>query len=131
MVTDLVNAPVKIIDFSEKKEAWIIRKLDDLKMENVAVINLHRLNNYRDFNDIFPQFRKLMENREYFKILHSETEDDVKNLPASIGWQNRDDVVYAGEELQFDENIIRSYLRWKCKSRIISTTPFFQRVMKY
>lgn len=124
MVTDLVNAPVKIIDFSEK-EAWIIRKLDDLKMKNVAVINLHRLNNYRDFNNIFPKFRKLMENLEYFKILHSEIEDDVKNLPASIGWQNRDDVVYAGEELQFNKNIIRSYLNWKLKSRTVFPIHLF------
>lgn len=126
-MTALANAPVPviIIDFGEKREARIIKKLDALKMKNVAVINLHRLNNYRDFNDIFPQFRKLIDSREYFKILHSQTEDDVKNLPASIGWQNRNDVVYAGEELRFDENIILSYLRWKCKSGIILPTPLF------
>ena len=57
MATDLVNAPVKIIDSSEKKEAWIIRKLNDLKMGNVAVINLHCLNNFKNFSDLFNQFK--------------------------------------------------------------------------
>lgn len=126
MVTDLVNAPVKIIDFSEKKEEWIIRQLDDLKMENVAVINLHRLNNYRDFNDIFPQFKELIENAEIFKMLYSEIKDDVENIPASINCWGREDVLYVGDTLKFDKDVICRYWNWKKNLKSsISQPPYF------
>lgn len=125
MATDLVNAPVKIIDFSEKKEAQIIRQLDDLKIGNVAVINLHRLNNYRDFNDIFPQFRELLDNREYFKILHSEIEDDFENIPASINCWRREDVLYVGDTLKFDKDVICRYWNWKKNLKSSISQPLY------
>ncbi|MEK9182146.1 MAG: hypothetical protein AAB781_00985 [Patescibacteria group bacterium] len=126
MATDLVNAPVKIIDSSEKKEAWIIRKLNDLKMGNVAVINLHCLNNFKNFSDLFNQFKKLIENAEVFKILHSEMEDDIKNLPTSINWRGREDVLYVGDNLEFTEDVIRRYWSWKTNFKsFISQSPYF------
>lgn len=126
-MTIAVNEPTKIIiiDFSIK-EAGIIRTLNDLKMGNAAVINLHRLNNFKNFSDLFNQFKKLIENAEVFKILYSETEDDVRNLPASINWRGRKDVLYVGDNLKFTKDVIRRYWNWKTNSKsFISQSPYF------
>lgn len=126
MATDLVNAPVKIIDFSEKKEAWIIRKLDYLKMEDVVIINLHRLNHFKNFSDLFNQFKNLIENAEVFKILHSEIKDDFENIPASINCWGREDVLYVGDTLKFDKDVICRYWNWKKNLKSsISQPPYF------
>lgn len=128
-MTALINTPVRIID-SDGKESGIIRELDDLKMNHAVVINLRRLNNYKYFNDRFKQFKDLLENAELFKILYSEIEDDVRNLPASIGWQSRKDVVYVGEKLEFNEGVIRSYWNWwsNLKPVIYSASFFNERI---
>ena len=76
-MTALMNETVRIIDFSEN-ETGIIRKLDNLKMRYATVINLHCLNKFKTFTNLFNQFRDLIENAKVFKILYSEIEDDVK-----------------------------------------------------
>lgn len=124
-MTIAINDPIKIIDFSKKKTG-IIKKLNRLKMEQATVINLHCLNNFKNFNDLFNQFKKLIENAEVFKILYSETEDDVKNLPASINWQGREDVLYVGSNLEFTKDVIRRYWNWKTNFKsFISQSPYF------
>ena len=108
-----VSDEVKVIGIgSDEGKRRAIITLNNLGLKKAVVINLHYLNNFKRFPLIFPEFKKLIENCSYFKILHSEIESDVENLPASVGWQNRKDVLYVGKKLEFNVNIIRSYWDW-------------------
>jgi len=108
-----ISDEVKVIgiDSDEIKRKAIIA-LSKLGLKKAVVINLHYLNDFPNFTEKYPRFKELMENRGYFKILYSEIEDDVKNLPSSNGWRARKDILYAGEKLEFNVNIIRSYWNW-------------------
>lgn len=116
-MTALMNPPIRIsagiIGFSKKEVEIIKRNLRKSAMEEVLVINLHLLNNYSKFPNYFPKFKRLVEKSTHFKILWSETEEGMKNLPASLGWQNRIDITYSVGELKFGKRLIRNYLKWK------------------
>ncbi|MBM2818257.1 MAG: hypothetical protein HW401_847 [Parcubacteria group bacterium] len=117
----IISDKVVLIGISSDKEKKRIKmELERLKMTNIIVVNLRYLNNFGHFPKRYPPFRKIMEKREYFKILFSEREDDIKNLPSSNGWQGRIDIISAGEELKFEKNIIQSYLHWVSNCASIS-----------
>jgi len=108
-----ISNKVVLIGISSDEEKKRIKiRLNRLKMVNIIVVNPRYLNNFRRFPKIYPRFKKIMEKREYFKILFSDREDDIKNLPSSNGWQDRIDIISAGEELKFDKSIIQSYWHW-------------------
>lgn len=94
-------------------------RLKKLAMINVIIVNLNCLNNFRNFTEIFTNFKELMEKSEFFKILYSEGEDNIKNLSSSVDWQGRKDIIYAGKKLEFNEYVIRSYWSWRFDSLII------------
>ena len=53
-------------------------------------------------------------------------EDDIKNLPTSINWRGREDVLYVGDNLEFTEDVIRRYWSWKTNFKsFISQSPYF------
>ena len=109
-----VSNKIKMMGVDLFEEKILKRKLNNSRMENVAIVNLHCLNNFRIFSDVFPRFKELIENQGYFKILYYEIDDDLNNLPtAIINWRDRKDIVYAGKKLELNKDIIRSYLNWK------------------
>lgn len=105
---------VNLIGIVSDEEKNIFKEmLNKLRMINVAIINLHHLNNFQSFTVFFSKFKELMGDKQCFKILYSEIKDDVKNLPSSIDWEGRADVFYAGKKLIFNKDVIRSYWNWK------------------